>query len=72
MVTFHWVQLTLKARTHRPIFTESAEESAIESADSTAESANSPADSMIVIRLALSNMFAILNPLESGVGRLLE
>ena len=37
----------LKARTHRPIFTESAEESAIESADFTAESADSTANSII-------------------------
>ena len=40
-----------------------AEESAIDSADFTAQSADSTADSMIVGRLALSNMFNILNPL---------
>ena len=57
----------MKARTHRPIFTESAEESAIESADFTAESADFTADSVIIVgRLALSNMFNILNPLESA------
>ena len=56
----------LKARTHRLIFTDSVEESAIESADFTAQSADSMADSMMVGRLALSNMFNILNPLESS------
>ena len=55
--------LSLKARTHRPIFTGSAEESAIKSADFTAQSADSMADFLIVGRLALSNMFNILNPL---------
>ena len=38
------------------------------SADSTAESADSATDSVIVGRLALSNVFNILNPLESADG----
>ena len=68
---------SLKVCTHRPIFTGSSEESAVESANSTAEWADSTTDSVIVGRLALSNMFNILSPLEStdgnrpiiGVGR---
>ena len=38
----------VKARSHRPIFTGSAEESTIESANSTAESADSTTDYVIV------------------------
>ena len=65
----------MKARTHRPIFRGFAAESAVESADSGIESADSTTDSVIVGRLSISNMFNILNPLESadgmtiGVGR---
>ena len=53
--------MSLKACTHRLIFTGSSEESAVESADSTT-------DSVIVGQLALSNIFNILNPLESDDG----
>ena len=56
------------ARTHRSIFTVSSEESAVESSDSSAEWADSTTDSVIVGRLALSNMFNILSPLESADG----
>ena len=57
-----------KARTHRAIFTGSAAESVIESADVFAESAGSTSDSVIVGHLSLSNMFNILSLLESADG----
>ena len=47
----------LQAHTHRPIFTASAVELAVESADSTI-------NSVIVGQLPQLNMFDILNPLE--------
>ena len=67
--------VTVKAHTQRPIFRGFVVESAIESADSIPELANSipeladyTTDSVIVGRLPLSNMFNILNPLESADG----
>ena len=62
--------MKLKARTHRPILrgfaAESATESATESADYTPELADYTTNSVIVGRLSVSNMFNILNPLESA------
>ena len=55
---------TIKARTHRPIFTDSV----VKSAYSSTESADSAIDSVIVSRLPISNMFNILNALESASG----
>ena len=57
---------TIKLNTHRPIFRGLAAESVVESADSIPESADYIANSVIVGRLSLSNMFNILNPLESA------
>ena len=51
--------LTLKARTHRPIFRGFAAESVVESADSWIESADSTTDFTKVGQLSLSNMFDI-------------
>ena len=66
--------MTVKGHTHRPIFRGLAAGSAVKSAGSRIELADSTADSVIVGRLSLLNMFNILNPLESaaGVSRLLE
>ena len=58
--------MSLKAYTHRPIIRGFAAESATESADYTPESADYTTDSVIVGRLFLSNMFNILNSLESA------
>ena len=58
----------VKGRTYRPIFRVLAAESAVESADSTPKSADYTTNSVIVCRLPLSNMFDILNPLESAYG----
>ena len=58
----------LKARTHRPILRGFEVESAVESADTIPESADSTTDFTIVGRLSISNMFNILNPLESTDG----
>ena len=55
-----------EAHTHRPIFRGFLAESAVESSDSIPESADYTTDSVIVGRLPLSNMFTILNPLESA------
>ena len=59
-------QKPLKARTHRPIFSGFAAESAVESADSIPELADSTTDSVRVGRLSMFNMFNIRNPLESA------
>ena len=58
----------VKARTHRAILRGFAAESATESADYTPELADYTTNSVIVGRLPLSNMFNILNPLESADG----
>ena len=57
---------SFKASTHRPIFRGFAAESVVESASSIPESADCTNDSVIVGRLPLSNMFDILNLLESA------
>ena len=60
-VSFEPMSLSLKARTHRLIFTGSKAESVVELADS-----DSTTDSVIVGRLSVLNMFNILNPLKSA------
>ena len=57
---------TVKACTHRQLFTESAVKSVIESADAIPESTDYTINSVIVGRLPLSNMFNILNPRKSA------
>ena len=56
----------LKAHTHLPIFRGFVAESAVELADLISELADYTTDFVIVGRLPLSNMFNILNPLESA------
>ena len=58
----------LEARTHRPIFRGFSAESVVELADSIQELADDNINFVIVSRLPLSNMFNILNPLESAEG----
>ena len=61
--------LLVKPHTHRPILRGFIADSAVESADSIPESADSTTDFTnftIVGRLSISNMFVILNPLESA------
>ena len=71
--------MALKARTHTPTLGGSALELALELADYNAESSNSTTGFTIVGPLSISNMFNILNQLESAdgsrpteVGRLFE
>ena len=59
----------LKTRTHRPTLRWLPVESPVESADSIPESSVSTTNFKIVGRLSISNMFNILNPLESANGR---
>ena len=65
--------MSIKARTHRPIFTGSAAESLVEStdswiepADSNPESAGSTGDFVLVGRLPVLNMFDISTPIQSA------
>ena len=60
--------ITIKARTHRPIFRGFAAESVVESAVSIPELADYTTHSVIVGRLPLLNMLNVLNPLESADG----
>ena len=52
--------------THRPIVRGLGAESAVELANSIPESDDYTTDSVILGRLSLSNMFNILNPMESA------
>ena len=58
--------INIKPHTHTPIFRGFVAESVVESVDSIPESADSTTDSVIVCRPPVSNMFDILNPLESA------
>ena len=60
--------MTVKAHTHRPIFRGFVAESVVELADPIPESADYTTNSVIVSRLPLSNMFNVLNSLESADG----
>ena len=67
-----------KAHTHKPIFTESAVESAVEAANSTEESVNSTTEFAIVCREPILNMFNMPTAHikyyyePTGIGRLLQ
>ena len=60
--------MSIKDHTHRLILRGFSAESAVEWADSILESADSTIDFTIVGRLSISNMFNILDPLESAHG----
>ena len=60
--------MALKARTHTPILGGLALELALELADYNAESSDSTTGFTVVGRLSISNMFNILNQLESANG----
>ena len=61
--------MLLEARTHRPTLKGFAAESVVESANSVPKSADSITDFTIVGRLYISNMFNILNLMESADGK---
>ena len=67
-------ELCLKARTNTPILARSGQELVVESANSITKTADliSTTDSVIIGRLSESNMFDILNQLESADRKLAQ